>query len=353
MKILVTGGAGFIGSAVIRHLVSLDYEIVCVDKMTYASSLDSINSVLDNPLFYMENKDICDVKAMSTIFKNHKPDKVLHLAAETHVDRSIDSPDAFVQSNIIGTYTLIQTALDYWNELNNKRKSLFRFHHVSTDEVFGDLEIKDPPFCEDTPYDPSSPYSASKASSDHIVMSWHRTYKLPILLSNCSNNYGPFQFPEKLIPMTIIKAIQGQNIPVYGQGDQIRDWLYVDDHITALVKILNEGVVGESYNVGGNCEKTNIEVVSTICNILDNLIPKRPNGISSFADLISFVEDRPGHDKRYAINANKIKQKLNWEPSETLETGMHKTITWYLENQEWLDNIINTKYQGNRLGLKI
>ena len=352
MKLLVTGGAGFIGSAAVRHLVeNLGHQVLCVDKLNYAANLESLQSVFHNTLFNFEQEDICNVSNILNIFQTFQPDKVLHLAAETHVDRSIDNPGEFIQSNIMGTYVLLQTSLDYWRKLDSKRRSKFRFHHVSTDEVFGDLEINDDPFNELTPYDPSSPYSASKASSDHLVRSWHRTYKLPIVLSNCSNNYGPFQFPEKLIPLIILKAIEGIPLPIYGKGDQIRDWLFVDDHVKALVEILENGEIGESYNVGGNCEKSNLEVVTTICRILDKLVPQYPKGITKYEELISFVEDRPGHDKRYAIDTSKINQDLGWAPQETFETGIEKTISWYLNNKTWSTNVFDNQYQGDRLGL--
>ncbi|MDC3239530.1 dTDP-glucose 4,6-dehydratase [Gammaproteobacteria bacterium] len=351
MKILVTGGAGFIGSAVTRKLIDEGHEVICVDKLTYASSLASLKDVLDNPMFKLEQEDICSVAQVKRIFETYKPEKVLHLAAESHVDRSIDGPGAFIQTNIMGTYNLLQSALDYWIKLDKTKKSEFRFHHISTDEVYGDLELMDPPFAENNRYDPSSPYSASKASSDHLVMAWHRTYNLPVVLSNCSNNYGPYQFPEKLIPVTILKAIEGKSIPIYGKGDQIRDWLFVEDHVSALLKVMSEGKIGESYNVGGNCERTNLEVVSTVCDILDESKIRLPGNIGSFKELIAFVEDRPGHDYRYAINASKIKKELNWEPSETLKSGMKKTVNWYLENTEWLNEVLNSNLEVKRLGL--
>jgi len=354
VNILVTGGAGFIGSAVVRHLIEdLDQHVVCIDKLTYASNLESLQSVFHNPLFNFKQEDIGNFANILKIFKKFQPDKVLHLAAETHVDRSIDNPGVFIQSNIIGTYVLLQASLDYWRQLDFKRRSIFRFHHVSTDEVFGELEINDDPFNELTPYDPSSPYSASKASSDHLVRSWYRTYNLPIVLSNCSNNYGPFQFPEKLIPLIILKAIEGKPLPIYGNGDQIRDWLFIDDHVRALIEILKNGVIGESYNVGGNCEKSNLEVVTVICKILDELVPKHPRGVTKYNELISFVENRPGHDRRYAMDTSKINRDLDWEPKETFETGIQKTISWYLENKTWLTNNIDNQYQGDRLGLGV
>jgi dTDP-glucose 4,6-dehydratase len=352
MRILVTGGAGFIGSALIRYLIlKLNHEVVCFDKFTYASSIEGLASVLDKELFSLERKDITNTKHVEYVFDKHKPDKLIHLAAETHVDRSIDGPRPFIETNIVGTYNLLEESLKYWNSLDIEMKTKFRFHHVSTDEVFGDLKIDDEPFDEKTPYNPSSPYSSSKASSDHLVRAWNRTYGLPIVLSNCSNNYGPFQHPEKLIPLVLSKAIAGEQIPIYGKGDQIRDWLYVEDHAEALIEILNKGKIGESYNIGGNCEVTNLQLVKTLCQVLDRLTEHHPNGVKKYEDLISFVQDRPGHDKRYAINALKIKQEIHWEPNENLETGLEKTVAWYLANQDWLEGKQQENFNGNRLGV--
>ncbi len=352
MKILVTGGAGFIGSAVIRKLADDGNEVICLDKLTYASSLSSLSNISDDALLKIELEDICSLDQMKRVIEEHKPVKILHLAAESHVDRSIDGPDAFIKTNIIGTYNLLTASLEYWRQLESAEKANFRFHHISTDEVFGDLQLDDPPFTELTRYDPSSPYSASKAGSDHLVMAWNRTFGLPVVLSNCSNNYGPYQFPEKLIPVTIVKAINGRPIPIYGKGDQIRDWLYVEDHVSALIEIMNKGKIGESYNVGGNCEKTNLEVVTKVCEILDESEVELPNGNKSFKDLITFVEDRPGHDYRYAIDATKIKNELDWEPKETLDSGMRKTVSWYLNNEEWLKEMLGSDFESQRLGLR-
>ena len=352
MKILVTGGAGFIGSAAVRTLISrADCKVLCIDKMTYAATLDSIESVMDSDSFKLEVCDIASKERISKILKEFQPDKILHLAAETHVDRSIDSPEPFIRSNIIGTYVLLSESLKYWQTMSKEQRNLFRFHHVSTDEVYGDLDLDDLSFSETSPYDPSSPYSASKASSDHLVRSWHRTYGLPIVLTNCSNNYGPYQFPEKLIPLAFSKALSGQKIPIYGEGDQIRDWLYVEDHVDALITVLLKGQIGESYNIGGSCEKTNIEVVSTICRVLDKIVDSHPSGIKQFEDLITFVEDRPGHDKRYSINSDKIHEELGWKPKENLDSGLEKTLNWYFKNQDWLKKIHNKQYDGSRIGL--
>ena len=346
MKLLVTGGAGFIGSAPIRHSIKeLEYEVLCLDKLTYASSLDSLKDVQENPLFKFKKEDICNENSVFQILKGFKPNVLINLAAETHVDRSIDGPDEFIKSNIIGTFSILQAALKFWKSLKNPEKDRFRFHHVSTDEVFGDLGKDQDPFSELTPYDPSSPYSATKASSDHLVRSWHKTYGLPVLISNCSNNYGPYQFTEKLIPLIIIKALKGESLPIYGKGNQIRDWLFVEDHVKALVDIFHNGKIGESYNVGGNCEKTNLEVVKEICSVLDDQVKDLPSGILKHEELIKFVEDRPGHDKRYAINSSKIQKELNWNPEENFKTGIKKTIEWYIENQD------NLNYLTSRLGL--
>ncbi|EGJ7492827.1 dTDP-glucose 4,6-dehydratase, partial [Escherichia coli] len=336
MKILVTGGAGFIGSAVVRHIINNTNDaIINVDKLTYAGNLESLNSVCENNRYTFIQADICDAKLITDIFKQHQPDAIMHLAAESHVDRSIDGPSEFIQTNIIGTYTLLEAARQYWNQLPTDKKAAFRFHHISTDEVYGDLESTTDLFTEITPYAPSSPYSASKASSDHLVRAWQRTYGLPTIVTNCSNNYGPFHYPEKLIPLIILNALEGKALPVYGNGQQIRDWLYVEDHARALYKVVTEGKIGETYNIGGHNEKANIDVVKTICSILEELVPNKPNNIENYSDLITYVTDRPGHDLRYAIDATKIKNELNWVPDETFETGLRKTVEWYLKNSEW------------------
>lgn len=347
MKILVTGGAGFIGSAVVRHIINNTNDaIINVDKLTYAGNLESLNSVCENNRYTFIQADICDAKLITDIFKQHQPDAIMHLAAESHVDRSIDGPSEFIQTNIIGTYTLLEAARQYWNQLPTDRKAAFRFHHISTDEVYGDLESTTDLFTETTPYAPSSPYSASKASSDHLVRAWQRTYGLPTIVTNCSNNYGPFHYPEKLIPLIILNALEGKALPVYGNGQQIRDWLYVEDHARALYKVVTEGKIGETYNIGGHNEKANIDVVKTICSILEELVPNKPNNIENYSDLITYVTDRPGHDLRYAIDATKIKNELNWVPDETFETGLRKTVEWYLNNSEWINHIKNGGYQS-------
>lgn len=351
MKILVTGGAGFIGSAVIRHIISnTDDSVVNVDKLTYAGNLESLVSVSDNPRYAFEQVDICDESAVNVVFERHQPDAVMHLAAESHVDRSIDGPAAFMETNIIGTYTLLEAARQYWNALDDTAQRAFRFHHISTDEVYGDLEGPEDLFTEATPYAPSSPYSASKASSDHLVRAWLRTYGFPTLITNCSNNYGPYHFPEKLIPLMILNALDGKPLPVYGQGTQVRDWLYVEDHARALYKVATEGKVGETYNIGGHNEKQNIEVVHTLCDLLEELVPEKPKGISQYRDLITHVQDRPGHDLRYAIDAGKIQRELGWTPEETFETGIRKTVQWYLENSEWCQRVQDGSYRRERLG---
>jgi len=350
--VLITGGAGFIGSALIRHLISCtEYKIINIDKLTYSGNLESLKSVEENQNYIFKQIDICDENSIKDLLSINKPDSIIHLAAESHVDRSIDGPAEFIQTNIVGTYTLLQQAKNYWESISGIKKENFRFLHVSTDEVFGDLDKTDYFFTEDTPYNPSSPYSASKASSDHLVRAWNRTYNFPVLITNCSNNYGPFQFPEKLIPHMILNVLAGKNLPVYGDGKQIRDWLYVNDHVRALLAVLENGTIGETYNIGGNNEIQNIEVVNTICNILDELIPDRLNGHSSFKDLITYVKDRPGHDVRYAIDASKIKNDLNWEPKEDFISGIRKTIEWYLENRSWCENIQDGSYKLERLGV--
>ncbi|GAB3289727.1 dTDP-glucose 4,6-dehydratase [Pseudidiomarina andamanensis] len=351
MKILITGGAGFIGSAVIRHIIQeTQHEVINVDKLTYAGNLENLTSVVDSSRYIFEKVDICDRVNLDRVFSEYKPDAVMHLAAESHVDRSIDGPAAFIQTNIVGTYTLLEAARNYWSKLDTKEKEDFRFHHISTDEVYGDLEDTGELFTESTPYSPSSPYSASKASSDHLVRAWHRTYGLPILITNCSNNYGPYHFPEKLIPLMILNALEGKPLPVYGKGHQIRDWLYVEDHARALLTVLTQGKVSETYNIGGHNEKQNISVVRTICSLLEELTPQKPNGVERFEDLITYVKDRPGHDLRYAIDATKLEKELNWTPLETFESGLRKTVKWYLDNLEWCKNVQDGSYQRERLG---
>jgi len=352
--ILVTGGAGFIGSALIRHIIrETDHRVVNVDKLTYSGNLESLSAIDGSQNYIFEQVDICDSSELQKVFIKNQPDIVMHLAAESHVDRSIDGPGDFIKTNIVGTFTLLEQSKNYWKSLEGEKKENFRFLHVSTDEVYGDLEESSDFFSEDTPYDPSSPYSASKASSDHLVRAWHRTYNLPVLITNCSNNYGPCQFPEKLIPHVILNALEGKNLPIYGNGKQIRDWLYVDDHVRALMIVALDGNLGETYNIGGSNEIQNIEVVKKICNILDGLIKNKVNGVSSFSDLITYVKDRPGHDVRYAINANKIQRDLGWEPRENFESGIKKTVEWYLNNHEWCENIQNGSYKLERLGVNL
>ncbi|ART81787.1 dTDP-glucose 4,6-dehydratase [Oceanisphaera profunda] len=376
MKILVTGGAGFIGSAVVRHIISNTQDcVVNLDKLTYAGNLENLVAVSDSDRYAFEQVDICDAAELKRVFSEHQPDAVMHLAAESHVDRSIDGPAEFIQTNIVGTYNLLEAARAYWNELDNKRKQAFRFHHISTDEVYGDLphpsDVKSeaqsvkgeslssvpntsrftlnslPLFTEQTAYAPSSPYSASKASSDHLVRAWLRTYGFPTLITNCSNNYGPYHFPEKLIPLVILNALEGKPLPIYGKGDQIRDWLHVEDHARALYKVVTEGKIGETYNIGGHNEKTNLEVVQTICQILDDLYPIQHSkfNIQHYKELITHVSERPGHDRRYAIDASKIERELGWTPQETFESGIRSTVQWYLDNQDWVTNVQSGSYQ--------
>lgn len=349
MKILVTGGAGFIGSAVIRHLVKeTEHQVLNVDKLTYAGNLESLISISDHPRYHFSQTDICDHAALTRLFASFEPDVVMHLAAESHVDRSIDGPVEFIKTNIVGTYTLLEAARKYWQKLPEIKKSRFKFHHISTDEVYGDLEGTTDLFAETTPYLPSSPYSASKASSDHLVRAWHRTYGLPVVVTNCSNNYGPYHFPEKLIPLMILNALEGKPLPVYGNGQQVRDWLFVEDHARALYQVATQGIVGETYNIGGWNEKQNIDVVKTICQILDELKPQL-NG-ERYESLITFVNDRPGHDLRYAIDASKIERELGWKPQESFETGIRKTVKWYLDNLTWCHRVQDGSYQRERLG---
>jgi dTDP-glucose 4,6-dehydratase len=349
--ILVTGGAGFIGSALVRYIIqSTDCYVVNVDKLTYAGNLNSLEDVSASERYAFEQTDICDLHTLKQTFEKYQPWVVMHLAAESHVDRSIDGPAAFIETNIVGTYALLEATRNYWNALPAERKEAFRFHHVSTDEVFGDLHGTDDLFTETTPYAPSSPYSASKASSDHLVRAWHRTYGLPVIITNCSNNYGPYHFPEKLIPLIILNALAGKPLPVYGKGDQVRDWLYVEDHARALYKVVTEGKVGETYNIGGHNEKQNIDVVHTLCRLLEELAPQKPAGVARYKDLITFVPDRPGHDLRYAIDASKIARELGWKPAETFETGLSKTVQWYLDNKDWWQAVLDGSYQLQRLG---
>ena len=349
MKILVTGGAGFIGSAVIRHIISnTDNEVLNIDKLTYAGNLESLRDIDQSARYNFQQIDICDKEALVQAFNSFKPNLVMHLAAESHVDRSIDGPAEFINTNIVGTYHLLEVARQYWQNLDDLDKQQFKFHHISTDEVYGDLEGTTDLFTESTPYAPSSPYSASKASSDHLVRAWHRTYGFPILVTNCSNNYGPYHFPEKLIPLVILNALDGKALPIYGKGNQIRDWLFVEDHARALYKVVTEGKIGETYNIGGHNEKQNIEVVKTICSILDELKPQ-VNG-QPYESLITFVKDRPGHDLRYAIDASKIANELNWTPTETFDSGIRKTVEWYLNNMEWCSRVQDGSYQRERLG---
>ena len=348
MKVIVTGGAGFIGSAVIRQYINeTDVEVINLDKLTYAGNLESLAMVASSPRYHFEQVDICDAREVKRVIEQYQPDAIMHLAAESHVDRSIDGPSEFMDTNIIGTYTLLEAARVYWTGLQAEEKKRFRFHHVSTDEVYGSLG-ETGYFTEETAYQPNSPYSASKASSDHLVRAWHHTYGLPVVTTNCSNNYGPYQFPEKLIPLVTLNALEGKALPIYGKGENIRDWLYVDDHASALRHVLEKGQLGETYNIGGHNEKTNLEVVNAICELLDEMVPESP--YKPHASLITYVADRPGHDRRYAIDANKIARELGWTPAETFETGLRKTIQWYLDNAEWCEHVKDGSYQGERLG---
>lgn len=351
MKIIVTGGAGFIGSAVVRHIIeNTSDEVIVVDNLTYAGNLESLAVISESPRYNFEQVSICDRESLDALFAKYQPDAVMHLAAESHVDRSIDGPAAFIETNVVGTYTLLESTRQYWNTLSQDAKQAFRFHHISTDEVYGDLEGTDDLFTETTPYTPSSPYSASKASSDHLVRAWLRTYGLPTIVTNCSNNYGPYHFPEKLIPLIILNALAGKPLPVYGKGDQIRDWLFVEDHARALYKVVTEGEIGETYNIGGHNERKNIDVVTTICSLLEELVPSKPQGVAKYIDLITYVKDRPGHDLRYAIDASKIERELGWTPEETFESGIRKTVEWYLNNQNWWQRVLDGSYAGERLG---
>lgn len=347
--LIITGGAGFIGSALIRRLIQFsNYRIINIDKLTYAGNLESLADIDSNPNYVFVQADICDTDKMAEVFKHYQPSAVMHLAAESHVDRSIDGPAYFVQTNLVGTYTLLEAARAYWTSLSSDVAESFRFHHISTDEVFGSLGEQGL-FEETTPYQPNSPYAATKAGSDHLVRAWHHTYGLPVLMTNCSNNYGPYQFPEKLIPLIINNALVGKPLPIYGNGGNIRDWLYVDDHVDALQLILEQGIVGESYNIGGFNEHTNLEVVEQLCNIMDELLPN--SAFWPHKNLIEFVTDRPGHDQRYAIDASKIQHEFNWKPKETFATGLRKTVQWYLENHAWSKRVMDGSYQQNRLGL--
>jgi dTDP-glucose 4,6-dehydratase len=353
MKVLITGGAGFIGSAVVRHIINNTQDhVVNVDSLTYAGNLESLATVVADDRYRFEQVNICDRAELDRVFLQHQPDMVMHLAAESHVDRSIDGPAAFIETNIVGTYTLLEATRFYWKGLGEGRQLGFRFHHISTDEVYGDLEGPEDLFTEDTPYAPSSPYSASKASSDHLVRAWMRTYGLPTLITNCSNNYGPYHFPEKLIPLMILNALEGKSLPVYGDGMQIRDWLYVEDHARALYLVVTEGKVGETYNIGGHNEMVNIDVIKTLCGLMEEMVPNKPDNVNRYFDLVSFVKNRPGHDVRYAIDAGKIERELGWKPEETFESGIRKTVEWYLNNKVWWSRVSDGSYNRDRLGVK-
>lgn len=352
MNILVTGGAGFIGSAVVRELLqNSKHTVINVDCLTYAGNSESLALVADSPRYHFESVNICDSAELKRVFAHYQPDAVMHLAAESHVDRSIDGPGEFIQTNIVGTYTLLEATRSYWLALPEARQSTFRFHHISTDEVYGDLHGTDDLFTESTPYAPSSPYSASKAGSDHLVRAWQRTYGLPALITNCSNNYGPYHFPEKLVPHMILNALHGKPLPVYGDGAQVRDWLYVEDHARALIEVVTRGQVGETYNIGGHNEQKNLTVVHTICDLLEELAgDRKPSGLANYRDLITFVKDRPGHDVRYAIDASKIERELGWHPAETFESGLRKTVQWYLDNSDWWQRVLSGAYRLERRG---
>ena len=345
-KILITGGAGFIGSALIRHLIrDTDVHVINVDKLTYAANPESLAPVAGDPRYHFEHLDICDREGLERLLGQCRPDAVMHLAAESHVDRSIHSPGDFITTNVVGTYTLLEAARSYWSGLDTEAQQAFRFHHISTDEVYGDLEGTDDLFVETTPYAPSSPYSASKAGSDHLVRAWHRTFGLPVIVTNCSNNYGPCQFPEKLIPLMILNALAGRPLPIYGDGQQVRDWLHVEDHARALWQVISRGAVGETYNIGGHNEKANLEVVATICELLERKGVAKPQGVTHFRDLMTFIKDRPGHDRRYAIDAGKIQRELGWVPAETFESGLAKTVDWYLDNRQWVEDVQSGAYR--------
>ncbi|MBF7142229.1 MULTISPECIES: dTDP-glucose 4,6-dehydratase [Pseudomonas] len=351
MRILITGGAGFIGSALVRHLIeNTEHDVLNIDKLTYAGNLESLAGIATNTRYEFVQADIADQPKIAEVLARFQPEAIMHLAAESHVDRSIDGPSEFIQTNIVGTYALLEATRAYWSQLGEPARTAFRFHHISTDEVYGDLHGVDDLFTETTPYAPSSPYSASKAASDHLVRAWHRTYGLPVVVTNCSNNYGPYHFPEKLIPLVILNALEGKKLPVYGDGLQVRDWLFVEDHARALLEVVTRGDVGETYNIGGHNEQKNIDVVRGICALLEELAPSRPEGVAHYADLITFVKDRPGHDLRYAIDASKIERDLGWVPQETFQTGLRKTVQWYLDNLEWCRRVQDGSYQRERLG---